>query len=291
MQITILGYGTQGRAQARNLAASGATVRIAVRRRSPQLALAIADGMATTADIAQATAESTVLALLIPDDAQPDVWKSIERHVKPGTTIIFAHGYNLHYATIQPRADLDILLIAPMAPGDELLRRYAAGTPIDLAVAVVQDASGHAKQTLETYSHLLTNGKHVVIPTTVAEETETDLFTEQVLLCGGLSHLMHAAYQTMIDAGYSEHMAHVSVMAETQNLARLFADHGLDDSFQRISSTARYGALTRGPRIVPQAVREEMRVILGEIRDGRFHQERSANAPSPTPPWKETRSP
>lgn len=277
---TIFGYGTQGRSQALNLRDSGWVVTVALRPESRSLAHAQQDGMTTTTDLTSAARTATLVALLITDQAQAQVWSDILRaHLPTHATLLFAHGYAVHYRMIEPRADLDIVLAGPMCPGSELRERYLTQQITPIIRAVHQDTSGRARERLDEYIAGITGNHSDLVEATFAEETETDLFSEQALLCGGLGYLVKAVYDIMRAAGYNEKLAFYTATKEPVNLARLIADHGVDGMFARISATARYGAQTRGPRVIDAHVRTTLQQILREIQDGRFATELEGTAP------------
>lgn len=271
---TIFGYGTQGRAQALNLRDSGWTVTVALRPGSRSLAHAQHDGMTTTTDLITAAQSATLVALLITDQAQAQVWNDVLReHLPQHAALLFAHGYAIHFGAIQPRADLDIILAGPMCPGAELRTRYEAQHTTPIITAVHQDASGQACARLNEYIAGITGNHYDCVEATFAEETETDLFSEQALLCGGLGYLVKAVYDIMRAAGYNQKLAFYTATKEPVNLARLIAEHGVEGMLARISATARYGAQTRGPRVIDAHVRTTLQQILREIQDGSFARE------------------
>lgn len=277
--VTIVGYGAQGRAQALNARDSGWRVTVALRPESPRIADARAEGLTVCTDWAAAARTAHRIVLLIPDVAQPVLWNSaLAPHLPQGACVIFAHGYNIHYRTLQLRADLDIVLAAPLASGETLRGNYCASQPTPIATAVHQDATGTASATAREYASALSRPATQLIATTFAEETETDLFSEQVLSCGGLARMIHTAFETLIAAGYNRELVYYTCLHEMKDLAALFARHGLAGGFARISSTARYGALTRGPRVIGDTVRAAMEQALAEIRDGRFTKELAEEA-------------
>ncbi len=277
---TIIGYGSQGRAQALNLRDSGWAITVAVRHDSPSMHRALADDMTVVTDITAAIRDATIVALLTSDQSQPAIWQHyLQPHLPKDATLLFAHGYAIHYGLIQPRSDIDVVLAGPMCPGDELRRRYSQRETIPIIAAVHQAARDDtfggdgADGRLMRYIDGITGGRHDIINTTFAQETETDLFSEQALLCGGLGFLVQAVYDLLCAAGYNEKLAYYTATKEPVNLARLIADHGVDGMLDRISATARYGAITRGPRIIDDHVQTTLKTILREIQDGRFAEE------------------
>ncbi|MBI4238445.1 MAG: ketol-acid reductoisomerase [Deltaproteobacteria bacterium] len=274
MHVTIFGYGSQGRAHALNLSESGWDITVVLRPESPSISIAKQDGVEVITDAISTACKTEICALLLPDLAQPELWREVlVTHLPTNSAILFAHGYAIHYGLITPRADLDIILAGPMCPGTELRNRYVARDSVPIVTAIQQDHSGHAAERLRAYVDGITGGRHDVIESTFAEETETDLFSEQALLCGGLGYLVQAVYELLVEAGYNPKLAHYTAMTEPVNLARLIAAHGVDGMLDRISHVARYGARTRGPRIIDTRVRQTLRTILAEIRSGSFQRE------------------
>ncbi|MBI4365620.1 MAG: ketol-acid reductoisomerase [Deltaproteobacteria bacterium] len=277
--ITIFGFGNQGAAQAENLRDQGWHVRIAVRAGGPSATRAAAADFSVATDLALAARETRIAALLLPDTAQPELWRTVlQPHLPQAACLVFAHGYNLHYGTIAPRPDLDVLLAAPLGSGMTVRRNFRAGAPLSIATAVHQDATGRGAALLDAYVAGITTDARWRIATTVREETETDLFSEQTLSCGGLQQLIRLAFETLVAAGYDRRLAYFTCAQEIQDLAQLFAANGLAGAFTKISPTARYGALTRGPRTVGEPTRAAMEQALAEIRDGRFAKELTEEA-------------
>ncbi|RJX28571.1 MAG: ketol-acid reductoisomerase [Desulfarculus sp.] len=271
--ICVLGYGSQGRAHARNLADSGCRVVVGLREASGSWELVKGDGL-EPAEVSQAVRQADIICFLLPDPAQPAVYESlVAPNLKPGATLLFAHGFNLHYGQISPPPEVDVIMVAPKGPGKLVRDLYEQGQGVPCLIAVAQDASGRAKQTALAYAAGIGGARAGVIETTFAEETETDLFGEQAVLCGGLSALMKAGFETLVEAGYAPEMAYFECIHETKLIVDLIYQGGLKKMRRFVSDTAKFGDITRGPRVVDEYVKEEMREILAEIKDGRFARE------------------
>jgi ketol-acid reductoisomerase len=219
---------------------------------------------------AEAVKGAGLVAFLLPDTAQAKLYKDIEKSIEKNATLLFAHGFNIHYKQIVPRADLDVVLIAPKGPGDLVRRQYEQGRGVPCLMAVAQDATGKAKARALAYAHGIGGTRGGVLATTFAEETETDLFGEQAVLCGGATELVVRGYQTLVDAGYQPEVAYFECMHELKLIVDLLHEGGLKKMHQFVSETAKYGDLTRGPRIIDEHVRESMRKVLKEVQDGTF---------------------
>ena len=267
--IAVIGYGSQGRAHALNLHDSGYRVVVGARRDGPSWRLAQADGLLPLEPQAAAR-EARLIALLTPDMAQPDVYTQIEPALAAGKTLLFAHGFNVHFGTIQPLAGIDVVMVAPKGPGALVRRQYQEGRGVPCLRAVHQDASGQAAERALAYAHGIGGTRAGVLDTTFAEETETDLFGEQAVLCGGMSELVIKGFETLVDAGYQPEVAYFECLHELKLIVDLLHEGGFEKLYAFISETARYGDLTRGPRVVDDHARERMREVLAEIRDGRF---------------------
>jgi ketol-acid reductoisomerase len=211
-----------------------------------------------------------LVAFLAPDLAQAQLYKDIEPNLKKGATLLFAHGFNIHYKLIQPRADLDVILIAPKGPGDLVRRQYEQGRGVPCLMAVAQDASGKAQARALAYAHGIGGTRGGVLATTFREETETDLFGEQAVLCGGATELIVRGFQTLVEAGYQPEVAYFECMHEMKLIVDLLHEGGLKKMHQYVSDTAKYGDLTRGPRIIDAHVRDSMKQVLKEVQDGTF---------------------
>ena len=267
-RIAIIGYGSQGRAHALNLRDSGFDVIVGVRP-GPSRTRARRDGLRAV-DPVTAAAGADVVAMLAPDLAQPQIWRDIRKSLKPGAALLFAHGFNIHFKQIRPRRDIDVVLIAPKGPGDLVRRQYQQGRGVPCLLAVAQDASGKAKHRALAYADGIGGTRGGVLETTFAEETETDLFGEQAVLCGGTTELVVAGFETLVKAGYQPEVAYYECLHELKLIVDLLHEGGIAKMHRFISDTAKYGDLTRGPRVINRATRKEMKAILGEIQSGRF---------------------
>ncbi|MDN5865259.1 MAG: ketol-acid reductoisomerase [Gammaproteobacteria bacterium] len=274
--VAVLGYGSQGRAQALNLADSGVQVVVGLRPGSANAARVQRDGLRLAA-LDEAVEQADLVALLIPDEAQPEAYEQVVApRLRQGGALVFAHGFNIHYRHIHPRADLDALLVAPSGIGEQLRARYEAGNGIAGFVAVDQDATGQARARALAFAKALGHDRVAVIETTFAEETETDLFAEQAVLVGGLSELIEAGFETLVEAGYQPEIAYFSCLEEVKLMADMIHERGLADMKRRISTTAAFGALLSGPRVIDRSSRAAMRELLADIAAGRFAQALSA---------------
>ena len=272
MRIAVIGYGSQGRAHAMNLRDSGFDVVVGLRAGGPSWKQAEADGMAVAAP-ERAVESAEIVALLVPDMAQPAVFESIAPRLRRDSAILFAHGFNIHYGRIQPPGHCDVILVAPKGPGDLVRRQYEEGRGVPALMAVHHDASGRAQARALAYADGIGGTRGGVLETTFAEETETDLFGEQAVLCGGVTELVTQGFETLIEAGYQPEVAYFECMHELKLIVDLLHEGGLRKMHEFVSDTARYGDLTRGPRVVDEHTREQMRKVLDEIRDGTFASE------------------
>jgi ketol-acid reductoisomerase len=268
-RIAILGYGSQGRAHALNLKDSGFDVIVGVRKSGGSWAKAKKDGL-QVAEPVEAVQGATLIAFLTPDLTQKDLYKEVIGNITKGATILFAHGFNVHFKQIKPRKDLDVVLIAPKGPGDLVRRQYQQGRGVPCLLAVAQNTTRHAKDNALAYAHGIGGTRGGVLTTTFAEETETDLFGEQAVLCGGATHLVMKGFETLVEAGYQPEVAYYECLHELKLIVDLLHEGGLTKMHQFISETAKYGDLTRGPRIVNAGTKREMKKILTEIQDGKF---------------------
>jgi ketol-acid reductoisomerase len=268
-RIAILGYGSQGRAHALNLKDSGFDVIVGVRKSGASWGKAKKDGL-QVAEPAEAVKGAALVAFLTPDLTQKDLYKEVVGNIDKGATILFAHGFNVHFKQIKPRKDLDVVLIAPKGPGDLVRRQYQQGRGVPCLLAVFQDVTRRAKDNALAYAHGIGGTRGGVIKTTFAEETETDLFGEQVVLCGGATELVVKGFETLVEAGYQPEVAYYECLHELKLIVDLLHEGGLSKMHQFISETAKYGDLTRGPRIVNKATKREMKKVLQEIQDGKF---------------------
>lgn len=269
----IIGYGSQGHAHALNLRDSGVSVVVGLPASSRSRAKAENAGL-TVLSPAEAAARADFIMILVPDHIQADLYNSdIAPSMRPGKTLMFAHGFNIHFGFIQPPAGVDVSMVAPKAPGHRVREVFLEGQGVPALVAVAQDASGRALQNALAYALALGSLKAGVIETTFREETESDLFGEQTVLCGGVSELIKAGFETLVEAGYAPEIAYFECLHELKLIVDLIYEGGLSYMRYSVSDTAEYGDYTRGPRIIDNRTREEMRKILGEIQSGAFARE------------------
>ena len=272
-QVAIIGYGSQGHAHANNLKDSGVKVCVGLREGSASAEKAKAAGL-DVKSIADAAASSDVVMILAPDEHQAELYKNeIEPNIKQGAALAFAHGFNVHFQQIMPRADLDVIMIAPKGPGHLVRATYTGGGGVPSLIAVFQDASGQAKDISLSYASANGGGRAGIIETTFKEETETDLFGEQAVLCGGITSLIQAGFETLVEAGYAPEMAYFECLHETKLIVDLIYEGGIANMRYSISNTAEYGDFTRGPRVVTEESKREMKKILKEIQTGEFARE------------------
>jgi ketol-acid reductoisomerase len=271
--VGIIGYGSQGHAHAQNLRESGVKVIVAEAKGSPGWKSAHEAGFKVM-DADDVAKEADIIVMLAPDNLQRDIfYGAVEKGLAKGKMLMFAHGFNIHYGQIMPPADIDVAMIAPKCPGHMLRQLYTEGAGAPAIVAVHQDATGKAMTTALAYAEGIGCGRAGVIETTFAEETETDLFGEQTVLCGGISSLIKAGFETLVEAGYQPEIAYFEVCNELKLIIDLIYQGGLSYMRYSVSDTAEYGDYTRGPRIINDTVREEMLEILAEIQDGSFAKE------------------
>jgi ketol-acid reductoisomerase len=272
-KVAIIGYGSQGHAHALNLRDSGVAVRVGLQPGSGSLARAQKEGL-TVNTPAEAAAWADVIMILTPDTKQPKLYKeSIEPNLSAGKTLMFAHGFNIRFGTIKPPANVDVSMIAPKAPGHRVREVFTEGGGTPALIAIEQDAGGNAKALALSYAKGLGCTRAGVLETTFTEETETDLFGEQAVLCGGVSELIKAGFDTLVEAGYQPEVAYFECMHELKLIVDLIYRGGLSYMRYSISDTAEQGDYTAGPRIITSKTREEMKKILAEIRDGSFAKE------------------
>ncbi|MHC4181734.1 MAG: ketol-acid reductoisomerase [Planctomycetota bacterium] len=272
-KIAIIGYGSQGHAHAQNLRDSGLKVIVGQRKGSPNYNLAVKHGFKpVSAD--KATQQGDLIALLIPDEVQADVYeKEIKPHLKKGKTLLFSHGFNIHFGQIVPPKDVDVIMVAPKGPGHLVRSEYVKGGGVPCLMAIQQNPSKKAEKVALAYASGIGGGRGGVLETTFAEETETDLFGEQAVLCGGASALVKAGFETLVEAGYQPELAYFECMHELKLIVDLFYQGGLTYMRHSISNTAEFGDVTRGPRIVNEDTKKEMKKILSEIQNGSFAKE------------------
>jgi ketol-acid reductoisomerase len=272
-KVAVLGYGSQGHAHAQNLRSSGIDVRVGLREGSSSWGKAEAAGL-KVATIAQASSEADVIMVLLPDTEQAAIYNEhIAPNLRDGDSLAFAHGFNIHFGQIRPPQGVDVWMIAPKGPGHLVRRTFEEGGGVPALVAVQQDATGKAKEVALAYAKGIGATRAGVLNTTFEEETETDLFGEQVVLCGGLVELIKASYETLVEAGYQPESAYFECLHEVKLIVDLIYEGGIANMRFSISDTAEYGDMTRGPRIVTDETRAEMRKILSEIQTGRFASE------------------
>ncbi|MBW4486291.1 MAG: ketol-acid reductoisomerase [Trichocoleus desertorum ATA4-8-CV12] len=271
--IAIIGYGSQGHAHALNLKDSGMNVIVGLYPGSKSATKAQESGLAVK-NVADAAAAADFIMILLPDEVQKTVYKEeIEPNLKAGKVLAFAHGFNIHYGQIVPPSDVDVVMAAPKGPGHLVRRTYEQGQGVPALFAVYQDASGQARDLAMAYAKGIGGTRGGILETTFREETETDLFGEQVVLCGGLSALIKAGFETLVNAGYQPELAYFECLHEVKLIVDLIVEGGLAKMRDSISNTAEYGDLTRGPRIVTDSTRAEMKKVLSEIQSGQFARE------------------
>ncbi|HEX7037529.1 MAG TPA: ketol-acid reductoisomerase [Pseudomonadales bacterium] len=274
MNVLIIGYGSQGHAHANNLRDSGVEkVVVGLRKGSGSWRKAENAGF-EVAEVPDAVKAADLIMVLTPDEHQQALYRDqILPNVKEGATLAFAHGFNIHFGLIEPRADLDVIMIAPKGPGHTVRSTYKEGGGVPCLIAIHQNASGQAKNTALSYAAANGAGRAGIIETTFREETETDLFGEQAVLCGGAAALVQAGFETLVEAGYAPEMAYFECLHELKLIVDLFYEGGIANMWYSVSNTAEYGGLTRGPRIVTDETKQEMKRILNEIQTGRFARE------------------
>jgi ketol-acid reductoisomerase len=271
--VAIVGYGSQGHAHALNLRDSGIDVVVGLHAESKSAEKAKAAGLRVLS-VSDASKAADVIMILVPDHIQGEIYrKDIAPHMSKGKTLMFAHGFNIHFNEIKPPAEIDVSMVAPKAPGHRVRELFTEGVGVPALVAVAQDASGHALETALSYAAALGCLKAGVIETTFKEETESDLFGEQVVLCGGVSELIRSAFETLTQAGYAPEIAYFECLHELKLIVDLIYEGGLSYMRYSISDTAEYGDYTRGPRVVTDQTRAEMKKILSEIQSGQFAKE------------------
>jgi ketol-acid reductoisomerase len=269
-KVAVIGYGSQGHAHALSLHDSGVDVRVGLPATSKSRAAAEEKGLRVVTP-AEAAEEADLIMILAPDTAQRKLYaEDIAPHLKPGDALFFGHGFNIRYGLITPPDDVDVAMVAPKAPGHLVRREYEAGRGVPMLVAVYQDATGKALELTLSYAKAIGGAKAGLVQTTFEEETETDLFGEQAVLCGGVSALVQAGFDTLVDAGYQPEIAYFECLHELKLIVDLMYEGGISKMRWSVSDTAEYGDYTRGPRVVTDETRQEMKRILAEIQDGRF---------------------
>ena len=270
-KICIIGYGSQGHAHALNLRDSGVKdITIALRKNSASTEKAKSDGF-NVMEVEQAIKDADICMILVPDELQADLYNDfLAQNLKEGSALLFAHGLAIHFQLIKPRNDLDVFMIAPKGPGHTVRGQYQSGAGVPCLIAIHQDASGSALDIGISYASAIGGGRSGIIQTTFKEECETDLFGEQTVLCGGLTALIQAGFETLVEAGYSPEMAYFECLHEVKLIVDLIYEGGIANMRYSISNTAEYGDLTRGPRIINKNVKKEMKKVLEEIQTGKF---------------------
>jgi ketol-acid reductoisomerase len=288
-KVAVVGYGSQGHAHALNLRDSGVDVEVGLRPGSPSREAAEAEGLAV-ATVAEAARDAQVVAILVPDHLQKQVYEEeVAPSLAPDAALLFAHGLNVHFGRIVPAAGHDVVMVAPKAPGHRVRELYESGAGTPGLVAVHQDASGHALELAIAYGTAIGCGRVGLLETTFAEETESDLFGEQAVLCGGVTALIQAGFETLVEAGYQPEIAYYECLNELKLIVDLIYAGGFEYMRYSISDVAEYGDLTRGPRVVDDRVRETMRELLDEIRSGAFARELFADDEAGRPGFEEAR--
>ncbi|KYH25561.1 ketol-acid reductoisomerase [Halalkalicoccus paucihalophilus] len=286
--VAVLGYGSQGHAHAQNLADSGIDVRVGLKEGSSSREAAREDGLevGTPKEVA---AGADIVSVLVPDTIQPAVYEQIEEELEPGNTLQFAHGFNIHYNQIKPPEDVDVTMIAPKTPGHLLRRNYENDEGTPALLAVYQDATGEAKEEALAYGQAIGCTRAGVVETTFREETETDLFGEQAVLCGGIASLIKQGYETLVDAGYSPQMAYFECLNEMKLIVDLMYEDGLGGMWDSVSDTAEYGGLTQGDVVIDDHARENMEQVLEAVQDGTFAREWIAENQAGRPSYTQLR--
>ena len=270
LSVSIIGFGSQGHAHAMNLKDSGAKVVVGLREGSSSVLKAKEAGLEVK-NISDAVSGADVVMILAPDEYQADLYKeSIEQNLKPSAAIAFAHGFNIHYEQIKPQDNHDVFMIAPKSPGHLVRSTYVNGKGVPTLIAIHNDASGNAKDIALAYASAIGGGRAGIIETNFKEETETDLFGEQAVLCGGVTALVKAGFETLVDAGYAPEMAYFECLNELKLIVDLMYDGGMTDMRYSISNTAEYGDLTKGPFLIDDHVKEKMKIVLADVQNGKF---------------------
>jgi ketol-acid reductoisomerase len=272
-KVAVIGFGSQGHAHALNLKDSGVDVVVGLREGSKRAQRATDAGLKVV-DPEAAADWADVIVVLVPDQVQADLYADvIAPRLNPGDTLLFAHGFNIHFGYVSPPPDIDVVMVAPKGPGHLVRRQYTEGSGVPSLLAIHQDATGEAKAVALSYAHGIGGTRAGVIETTFRDETETDLFGEQVILCGGVDSLIRASFETLVEGGYPAEMAYFEVLHELKLIVDLLFEGGISWMRHSVSDTAEYGDVTRGPRIVTDATKAEMRTILEEIQNGEFARE------------------
>jgi ketol-acid reductoisomerase len=270
-KVAIVGYGSQGHAHALNLRDSGAKdVAVALRKGSPSAKKAEAENLPVK-EVAEAAKWADVMMMLTPDELQDDIYRDhIQANIRDGAALMFAHGLNVHFNLIEPRPDIDVLMVAPKGPGHTVRSEYQRGGGVPCLIAIHQDASGNAHDLGLSYASAIGGGRAGIIETTFKEECETDLFGEQVVLCGGLVELIKGGFETLVEAGYAPEMAYFECLHEVKLIVDLIYEGGIANMNYSISNTAEFGEYVTGPRIITEQTKAEMRRVLNDIQSGKF---------------------
>ena len=289
LKVAVIGFGSQGHAHALNLHESGVNVTVGLREDSSSFERAEEMGL-SVASLENATKDSDVVMLLLPDQVMADVYNSeVAQHMKEGSTLLFAHGFNIHFNEIKPREDLSVAMVAPKGPGHLLRRTYSEGSGMPCLVAVDRDTSGNTQEIALSYASAIGGGRAGILNTTFKEETETDLFGEQVVLCGGLTELIKNGFETLVEAGYQPESAYFETLHEVKLIVDLMYEGGFEWMRHSISDTAEYGDFSRGSRIINSDTKKEMKKVLDEIQSGAFAKEWMSQAREGAPFLKEKR--
>jgi ketol-acid reductoisomerase len=286
--VAVMGYGSQGHAHAQNLADSGVDVVVGLREDSSSRDAAREDGLDVATPV-EAAAQADVVSMLIPDTVQPAVYDDIEAELDAGDTLQFAHGFNIHFGQIEPPETVDVTMIAPKGPGHIVRRDYERGEGTPGLLAVYQDASGEATEEALAYGQAIGCTRAGVVETSFREETETDLFGEQAVLCGGVTALIKQAYETLVDAGYSPEMAYFECLNEMKLIVDLMYEGGLGEMWDSVSDTAEYGGLTKGDVVVDEHARANMEEVLEDVQNGAFAREWIAENQANRPAYRQLR--
>lgn len=271
--IAVIGYGSQGHAQAQNLRESGYNVIVSEREDSPNYKLAVAHGFEPVS-ASEASAKADVIQILIPDEVQRIVYESdVKENLTEGKALVFSHGFNIHFEQIQPPKNVDVYMVAPKGPGHLVRRQYEIGAGVPSLIAVFQDFTGTAKELALAHACGIGAGRAGIIETTFKEETETDLFGEQAVLCGGASELIKAGFETLVNAGYQPEIAYFECLHEMKLIVDLFYEGGLKGMYYSVSDTAEYGGYSCGPRVIDDGAKERMKQILADVQSGKFAKE------------------
>jgi len=282
-KVAVLGFGSQGHAHSQNLKDSGIDVIVGLRKSSASWKKAEAAGIPVY-EPSEAASKADIIMILLPDQTQAEVYeRDVKPHLSAGKALVFAHGFNVHFNQIVPPADVDVFMVAPKGPGHLVRRVYTEGFGVPCLIAIHQDATGKAKDTALAYAKAIGGARAGVIETTFREETETDLFGEQTVLCGGVTELVKAGFETLVEAGYKPEIAYFECMHELKLIVDLFYEGGIGGMYHSVSDTAEYGGMIVGPKIIDESVKPKMKAALADIQQGRFARdfilENKANRP------------